>query len=208
MLNDNLNWIQQAQDADSFLVDIGWIVHDEFLYGAGNPKTIEDYKNVAFKRIKLSLPPITKGSYILSADAIKAPGQLLDHFYRILCLSRELNEGAPSFWMRPVIWSGDGRGMDFHWLDSYAETRYWIDAICRNDDGELFHDIDQGWQVMFFGRGEFIFAAQSGDDDDENPASISAFRFTRAPLQAKVRAASDRAAVLVQKIKNQLGIEL
>jgi hypothetical protein len=204
MLTDNLDWIKHAQDADSFHVDIGWIIHPEFYYGPDHPKTPEEWEQFKTCTLKLSLPPIAKGSYILSSDAISSPGQLLDHYFRILSLCREYGKSveSQSFWMRPVIWSGDGRGISFSWMDTYAETLYWVDAICRNDDGELFHDIDQGWQVAFLGRGEFIFGAGSSDDDDEDPANIDAFRFTRAPLQAKVRAASDRAAILVNKIKN------
>src|SRR5262249_25513225 len=138
----------------------------------------------------------------------KSPAELVGHFYRVLELCRDYKKPVAQqlFWMRPIIGRGQ-EGISFGWVDTFAECMNWVSAVCSGKNGELWSDVDQGWEVCAFGDGGSILVAQ-GPGPGEKDEVIAAYRFRRSSFEEKNRVAGERIATLIPRINSELGMEI
>ena len=99
----------------------------------------------------------------------------------------QLRPGSPYFWLRPAIIARGSILTDCLWYDTVPEAEALLRVLAgRPDapDGELWDDLDQGWQIRIVKDGNLICVAEWDWEEQRQPADGLAFDAARLSREA------------------------
>jgi hypothetical protein len=123
---------------------------------------------------ELTLPAFERQvpSLVRSSEVIGREIQLAEYYSQIIERARNcgalFNEISQYFWMRLFLWNTEAHVLvTFPWYDTYSEIKPLLDRFLAGQNGELFFDIDQGWQIEVALHEGRIYI-RCGDPDEIN----------------------------------------
>ena len=202
---DNGDWKYESVHMNGVTVDIGFIVKDSFYYGPENGFTSEQWSAL---QEKLYQPDLHKsGSFVLSADINGKEEELFAYYKdlkaKVLARGKSL-ENSTEFWNRPVIYAPDSFNLSFCWHDRFREGKSLLRALLADDDGEVFSDIDQGWQLDIYRHDGMLYALQGDPDTGTVHYNV---KFEHAPIKDQAAQLLPRIEKLIADLTAQLGTD-
>ncbi len=155
--------------------------------------------------------PLTGPSGV-SALAVIAREQDLVHHYRnvvaaFACHGRaaQLRPRSPYFWLKPAIIANGSVLTQCSWYDTVPEAEALLQVLVSGPealDGELWDDLDQGWQIRIIKRDDLVFVAEWDWEERRQPAGGLAFDLVQLSREATTALARLRAVhrVLVEAL--------
>ncbi len=162
-------YLSQTEFIPDLKVDVGFIISDDFYYGPENDFTEEEWKTQRQLLEKPSLELYSK--YALSEELEGNEIQLIKYYASILQATRDYNKprkaGDSCFWLRPVVFQRTGKAITFSWYDTFVEALSLLEALAKNEEGWIFEDLEQGWQVAVYAEGDKFYFIQRVWESDE-----------------------------------------
>ncbi len=163
-------YLSQTEFIPDLKVDVGFIISDDFYYGDENEWTDEEWKT---QRQLLDKPSqeLLYGRYALSESIEGNEGQLIRYYASVLKAIKDHNKsrktGDSCFWLRPLVFKKDANDISFPWYDTFVESLSFLEVLVKNEDGWIFDDLDQGWQVAVYAEGDKFHFIQRVWESDE-----------------------------------------
>ncbi len=199
------DWKSESVHMDGVLVDIGFLVKESFYYGPENGFTSEQWSAL---QEKLYQPNLRKsGSFVLSADIDGKEDELFAYYKDLKSKAlahRKSLDKSTEFWNRPVIYTPDAFYLSFCWHDRFREGKSLLHALLADDDGEVFADIDQGWQLDIHLHEGILYALQG--DPDKGTVDYNV-KFAHAPIKDQVAQLLPRIEKLIADLTAQFGTD-
>jgi hypothetical protein len=194
-----------AQHIERVVFDAAFIVHESLYYGPVNDFSEEQWNALRDPLYRPRLP-IRGGSRVLLRDAMAQRIELLRYYESVIRTAtgrgKALEPAAPEFWLRIVFLSGDQELASGAWHDVLEQALSVLDAVAAPSDGEIYYDIDQGWELRIIGEGARITVRQADPDSGETDAC---FWTDRDALAGQARTASRDLRAMVAWLTSQLG---
>jgi hypothetical protein len=175
-----------SKAVESVEVDVGFLIERTFYYGPENGFTQEQWQQL---REPLYQPTIELyGNLLLSADMRESVAELVPYYQDVERLivyhMKKMGQQSHYFWMRPLIFTRGEFAITFPWYDTWEEAVPMLDALTALGDGQLFHDLDQGWEFHAFADGDQLVLRQGDlDSGKEHIVILHAARNRAFPLQ-------------------------
>lgn len=163
-------WLADCEDLDFINVDICFCINEDFYYGPLDVESIAERKQTS------PLPSVTnKSAATFNYRSLKAedyPEKLLDYYREVLRLAKNYGkkdyEITHYFWLKLYFWRPDlGIAMEFPWYDSLEQMLPVLEKIAGTEEGHLFHDEDQDWDIDIFAKDEYIYIREGNFLDGE-----------------------------------------
>lgn len=201
---DDPEWVSRAKPSDAAVVEIGFLISDSFYFGPENDFSPEQWQSL---RDPLYRPAIDRhGNYVLTSALSESPAELIKHYADVVRArdkhGKRWARQPTYFWMRPLIFSCGVFEISFPWYDTWEETKPLLDALERSGDGELFSDLEQGWEVAIVASGDRLFMRQGDFDSGEEEECVSC---DRASLTRQVQPLRDRCEAVLAELRSGLG---
>lgn len=199
------DWIKDCEDLDFINVDVHFCINEDFYYGPS------DVISIAERKQTTPLPSVTNKAAetfdLRSQKAEKFPDKLLEYYEEVLRLAKNYGkkplEISQYFWLKLSFWRPDlGIYMNFPWYDSLDEITPLLEKIASVEDGVLWHDVDQGWEVEIIAADGFIYCREG--DPEENEYNIL-HKIPRRPLALECEEVLDRSRALVNWLADSVG---
>ena len=146
------SWFADAKRIKSLEAEICFLLHDEFCNGL---------------KIERRVP-----SMLRSAEVVGHEEELANYYREVIRVARKhhkaFNEIRQYFWMRFWLWNTDEEiYISFPWYDTYSEINQFLTSLSDKSDGQLFWDVDQGWELDVHAfDGDFIARLRNPDDNE------------------------------------------
>ncbi|QQP96626.1 hypothetical protein [Lysobacter enzymogenes] len=203
------DWLPHTQDLPSLQANLCFLIHDRFYYGPDHPADPNDLERLT---VPLSAPriPVAHATVVTAAEALGHERELADYYRQIVRLAREhgrpFNSIRHCFWLRLWLWNADRQtSVSFPWYDSYSEIDRVLKALAETDSGEVFYDVEQGWDMKIHAQDGAVYFLESDPDDDDAQLAI---RVPREPLVQQVRALRESAQALIARLTEELGADV
>lgn len=161
-------YISQTEFIPDLKVDVGFIIFNDFYYGDENEWTEEEWKT---QRQWLEKPSPLYGHYALSEAFEGNEIQLIRYYASVIKAIKDHNKirkaGDSCFWLRPLVFQPEVHDISFPWYDTLVEAFSFLDALAKNEEGWIFDDMDQGWQVAVYAEGDKFHFIQRVWESDE-----------------------------------------
>ena len=196
---DELNkYLSQTVFIPDLKVDVAFIISDDFYYGDENDWTEEEWTT---QRQLLEKPAVELyGRYALSKDFEGNEVQLVNYYTSVLKAIKDHNKsrkaGDSCFWLRPVVFDKAINAISFPWYDTFVEALSFLEALAKNEEGWIFDDMEQGWQVAVYAEGDKFQFIQRVWESDEPVWLASGNR----------AALSTMAKECIQRVRKQLAL--
>jgi hypothetical protein len=196
-----------VEPAAHVFIDIAFVLWPSFYYGPRNGFSAEQWEAL---REPLYQPPIAMHEQapglVLSADCIGHEEALCAHYRDVIekaARHRQPLEDSAHFWNRPVIHSPGRFLLSFPWHDRFLDGRVFLDAIATAAPGEVFSDLEQGWELeIHLDRQDTLYLHDGNPDAQECHLWL---KFPREPLRQQAKAVRARAAGLIALMATELG---
>ncbi len=143
--------------------------------------------------------------YPSSIEVLSHVGALAEHYRAVLKLARlyghSYNEYCQHFWLRLQFEGAEG-GIPFPWYDTLESMERLFDWLHSAADGDEWHDVEQGWEVIAIRIGQHFHLRLGGFDQGGEFAN---FALPRDPLLASVASLRERMGALVTRLTAELG---
>lgn len=150
-------------------LDVGFVIHETFYCGPDN-----DFSQEQWQRLREPLyQPIAEryDDFLLAADLKGSAAELIRYYQDVVRLAthhrKEIEQSSQYFWMRPLIFFHGDDAITFPWYDTWEEAFPLMDALISPDEGLVFHDLEQGWEVHVFADRKQLFLRQGNFDSRE-----------------------------------------
>lgn len=198
------DWISRAKPVDPVSVDVVFLVSETFYYGPENGFTAEQWETL---REPLYSPKVDRyGKYVLSEALDGSADELVRYYQDVVRLAarhrKELKTDSSYFWIRPLIFARGELDITFPWYDTWAEAAPVLDALASPDDGQLFRDMDQGWDFEAFAEAERLFLRRGNSDSGEDLFIIAT---RRAAVMSQIPTVRGRVERLLQQLTAAMG---
>ena len=154
----------------------------------------------------IALPAPAKSSaerYDLASKDVLANEQgLVDH---VLQLARQYghsyNEFSHHMWLRLQV-SWDGGTIGFAWYDTLDSMELVFDWLRDANDGEMWSDVEQGWEMIAVRVGERFHFREGGFDQGGEYANVA---FPREELLSSISSLRERMGRIIARLTADLG---
>lgn len=199
------SWIDNARPISSIDAEICFLLNGDFYYGPDSHPQIVERKEVD-PLPKLDFPRVVE-QMARTSEISGHEHQLADYYSGVLSAANKhgktFNEIRQYFWIRFWLWnSEEDIRVRFPWYDTLGEIENFIKCVIEAEDGEVFYDIDQGWELDVFAKNEFLYIQERDPDYDE---VYYAVRLPRAPLIKSLIELVERATIQVDALSNLVG---
>ena len=203
-MTDSREWVSRAKPVDDAVVEIGFLASESFYFG---PETEFSPAQLKEMREPLYQPRVARhGPYVLTSALADSREELIKYYADVIRLrdkhGKRWETQASYFWMRPVIFSPGIFQISFPWYDTWEEARPLLDAIELPGEGEIFMDLEQGWEVTVIAAGGGLFIRQGNFDSGEEQECVSC---DRAGLARQVSALRDRCEMILAELRREFG---
>ena len=142
---------------------------------------------------------------LASKDVLVNEQGLLDHYKAVLQLARRYghsyNEFNHHMWLR-LHFSWDGGGIGFAWYDTLDLMESVFDWLRNATDGELWSDVEQGWEMIAIRVGDRFHFRQGGFDQGDEYANVA---LPRDALLASISNLRERMGLIIARLTADLG---
>jgi len=197
-------WTKDCELLDFINVDVCFCINEDFYYGPLDVTSIAERKQTS------PLPSVTnKAAATFNYRSLKAedfPEKLLDYYREVLRLAKNYGkkdlEITHYFWLKLYFWRPDlGISMEFPWYDCLDQMAPVLEKIASDEEGHLYHDEDQDWDIDIVAKDGFIYIREGNLLDGE----INILhKIPRGPLANDCAAALSRARNLIDWLSNEL----
>lgn len=197
-------WVSRARAVESAAVDVGFMISDSFYFGPENNFTPEQWKTL---REPLYQPKLQCHDKYVLTEALtkrKPRKELFKYYADVLRLMEKFGKPRQPvyFWMRPLVyWAGDFK-ISFPWYDTWEEARPLLAALEVGRDGDVFEDLEQGWEVNIFASVGRLFLRQGNFDSKEELECVSC---DRARLARQVPRLRERTEQVLSELRSHFG---
>ena len=187
------------------LVEVVFLIQENLYIGPENGFTQEQWQN---SREGLYQPDIKKnGRFVLSSDVAGHEEELVRYYKDVIAKAKihgkDIKKDSSHFWNRPKIHFPNGFTFSFPWYDRLIEARRLFEALSSsNCDGEVFSDLDQGWEVVFWRQDGMLYASEFDPDDETTRES---FKFDHQPIKSQIVELVPRVERIISILSDQLG---
>lgn len=201
-------WFADATRVATLEAEVCFLLHEDFYFGPDSFPEISERKEVE----RLPLPNITRHvpSMVRTSEAIGHESELATYYQAVLSIARShrrrFNDIRQYFWLRLWLWNTEQQiHIPFPWYDSYSEISRFLEAATTSADGQVFCDVDQGWELEVQASGGDFFCRHRNPDDDETLAVV---RMPAEVLIACVQPLRDRTEAIIQRLSSAVGRDL
>ncbi|HYD86261.1 MAG TPA: hypothetical protein VEA80_02190 [Vitreimonas sp.] len=142
---------------------------------------------------------------LASKDVLPNEQGLVDHYKAVLQLARQYghsyNEFSHHMWLR-LHFSWDGGAIGFAWYDTLDSMELVFDWLRDAADGEMWSDVEQGWEMIAVRVGERFHFRQGGFDQGGEYANVA---LPREELLASISTLRERMGRIIAKLAADLG---
>ncbi len=147
---------ENAEKINNFEFEIYFNVYENYLYGRN-----ENHSE------KLVIPFENK---ITNSNLVYDNIELLIKYYEdVISTAKKYNQSAEKFYFRinPYILDKDTNKIlvGFPWYSTFEECKHLFSQLKQNKEGNIFYDIDQGWEVSIDNFTD-NFSILEGDPDE------------------------------------------
>lgn len=199
------SWIKDCELLDFINVDICFCINEDFYYGP------HDVESIAARAQTTPLPSVTnKAAATFNYRSLKAQDnseKLLAYYREVLRLAnnygRKKAEIGHYFWLKLYFWRPEKEvTMNFPWYDTLEDMAPVLEKIASDEEGLLFHDVDEGWEIEIVARDGFIYAREG---DFENGEYSILHKIPRERLAIDCHEALVRARALIEWLSDCVG---
>jgi hypothetical protein len=173
------------------------------------PPTYHPDPNSLDEANAIALPAPAKTSAerydLVSKDVLANEQGLVDHYKAVLRLARQhghsYNEFSHHMWLR-LHFSWDGGAISFAWYDTLDSMELVFDWLRDAADGEVWSDVEQGWEMIAIRVGDRIHLRQGGFDQGDEYANVA---FPREELLASISSLRERMGRIIARLTADLG---
>ena len=196
------DWKKSAILQNNVKVDIGFMVSESFYFGPDNGFTPEQYEEL---RVPLYQPKLKKsGSFILSSEIVGNEEELIKHYQDVVMKYKEYGKvisKSTHFWNRPIIYNSEFV-ISFSWHDKFGEGRNVLDNLTSTEDGEIYWDMDQGWELEMVAEEGLIYAREWDPDYEEIHCQV---KFDRVEARQQATVLIPTVSTLIKKLSGAIG---
>jgi len=201
---DEKEWLSRAKPVDAAIVEIAFVVSQSFYFG---PEKEASMKQLQSLREPLYQPAVARHhTYVLTSVLADSPDELLKHYRDVIRLKdkhgKRWTRQPTYFWMRPLIFSPDLFEIGFPWYDTWEEAKPLLAALEAPGEGELFSDVDQGWEVTIVASASRLFIRQGDSDSGEEHECVSC---DRSDLARQIPPLRTRCERILANLRHDLG---
>jgi hypothetical protein len=201
---DNPEWVTRARPVDGAVIEVGFVISDSFYFGPENDFSLEQWHAL---QEPLYQPALQRhGHYVLTNALAENRSELLKHYADVIRMrdkyAKQWLMQPPYFWMRPLIFSLGAFDISFPWYDTWEETKHLLDALERSGEGEIFSELEQGWEVAIVASGSRLLIRQGDLDSGEEQVCVS---LDRATLTGQITILRDRCNRILSELRRELG---
>ncbi len=203
---DSPDWIKDTTVSDSIVVEIGFLIADSFYTGPENGFTAEQWET---EREPLYSPNLERyGDFILSGVIAEGVSELVAYYRDVLRLvdlhGKDVRQQGHYFWLRPLVLQHGLFAMTFPWYDTMPEADSFLQQIKATDDGQIFWDMDQGWEMEAFALSEWLYLRERNPDDNEDHFLI---KCSKEQLQSQVDPLLTQIGNILGKLRHDVGAD-
>jgi hypothetical protein len=207
MLKGASDWMDRAEAVDDPDVEVGFLTRPSFFVGDPN-----DGDQIRDPRFEIALPTSGVGDAVTqmlnSRTAVGREEELAAHYRAVVdqaaAIGRPFNHYRHHFWMRlGISWGSDC--LSFPWYDSWSEMENLLGWLLRAEDGEDWHDADQGWELVAVRAGSRFYFRLVDPDDGEEYCVVS---IDSEALLEKVHALRGRVLPIIDALSALLGTDV
>lgn len=93
--------------------------------------------------------------------------------------------------------------ISFPWYDTYSEIERFFQCVKCGEQGQIFFDSDQCWELEIYARsGEFFARQRDPDNEDSNAIMV---RFASQPLLNQIQEVCVRTASIIERLSTAIG---
>jgi hypothetical protein len=201
------DWLGRARRVENPVLEVGFIVWDDLYYGPENGFSAEEWNALREPLYRPALELLPRHvSYVLTSVLEPSVDELVRHYQDVLRLA-EKHGREPSrshFWLQPFIFSPGGLDIPFEWHDTADDAERVFSSLQAPDEGLLFHDLDEGWEVEVFASGDRLFIRHS---DFTTETELACVWCDRAALVSQVEPLRTRLNAILAKLRAALGAD-
>ena len=200
------DWTNGTTTISNFEITVAFLTSKEYFFGNENDhKHIEDRTNFTEQ---LYYPFSDKNFLVTTNNISENLDELIRYYENVLTLAKKY-EKKPSpyyFWIRPVFRNLDtGKILvSFPWYDTLNEIRRLFTELKNENEGNIFFDGDQGWELVVDNFKGQLFIKESDPDYNEAYCKIM---FDRQKMLKQIDSALVKTEDIVSKLTNHFGID-
>jgi hypothetical protein len=196
------DWKQSAILQTNVKVDIGFMANEKFYFGPENGFTPEQYEEM---QVPLYQPNLNRsGSFILFSDIVGNEEELIKHYLDVskkyMIYKKDISKST-HFWNRPVIFNSEFV-ISFSWHDRFREGKNVLDNLTATEDGEVYWDADQGWELEIAAKDNLMYARERDPDSEEIHCQV---KFDRTEIRKQAIQLMPSVSALIEKLAGAIG---
>ena len=198
-------WFAEAKRITSLDAKICFLLQHDFYYGPDSHPEVVERKEVE----PLPSPNIARQapSMVCSAEALGHEEELAHYYREVVRIARKhrqtFNAIRHYFWLRFWLWNSEQDvHIAFPWYDTFGEIEQILDSVAKTTEGQVFWDVDQGWELeMYSSEGE-LFTRLRDPDYDETHVVV---RFPREMLLEQLQPVRTRTESIIRFLSSAIG---
>ena len=178
---DDLAWTAQSVRVEDFRCDIVFHLSTGIQFCDAVTGHI-----IPGEAASLPMPdlPIIGTSGVAASTLVGREQELVGHYRSVVAAfarhgrAAQLQRRSPYFWLKPAIIANGTVLTECPWYDTVPEAEELLRALVSGPDapdGELWDDLDQGWQMRIVKSAGSVYLAEWDWEQQRQPASGQAF---------------------------------
>jgi hypothetical protein len=192
------SWIARSTVTANAYADVEFYLSAEFY---PDPNDLDDTKVIA---LPLPVGAGVEQGGLSSKDILDNPRELVDHYKSVLSLAREHGHSYNQFdhHMSLGLWFGWPDGAISFWYNTLDVMEPLFDWLKNAADGEMWSDVEQGWEMIAIRSGSRIHFRQGGFDQGGEYANVA---LPRDDLLASIADLRQRMSVIIARLTAEVG---
>lgn len=209
----NYDWTSQATHIEDVELQTYFSSMANYYFGDLNSRNQEDYSD---PKLHLTLPVLSFNSEKSDwTNASEIAGNEIEfgNYYKFLIekayeYGHSYNTIRQYFWMRSSFVSESSKlAVGFPWYDNSSEFSAIYKWIVNGNDGDVFSDIEQGWQLNGIIRDQKVFFLESDDSYPIDMETSEIYNIVSFDIE-RLKSLVDRNKKIVQGIIKNLTREI
>lgn len=200
------DWIKEAEEVPHFEINVAFLTRQEFYFGDDN-----DMVQIADKehyREPLYIPFLDKNILVTTNNIFEHLEELIKYYESVMRLNHKYEKELRNwsyFWIRPIIKNlhDDKILASFPWYDTLGEIRYLCNHLTNNEEGEIFYDRDQNWEVIVENYEGKLFIKESDPDYNETFCCISV---DRQEMLTQMKTLLEKTELIIKQLAEHYGV--
>ncbi len=190
-------WLKTAKKIDTIEVEICFLLRNAF-----EEEKVEPLPSLATPRDVLSM--------VRTSEIESNVDELARYYANVVYWARHhnlpFNRIRSYFWMRLWLWNSEEEvSVGFPWYDTLCEMERFFDALETQEDGEVYNDIDQGWEfVAYKAKDDLVLLERDSENPDDSESQVL-IRVSHEMLLQKVRPLRERAKRIIEQLTHAVG---